>query len=350
MDGVDWFGYTLFYFHDYPPSTQFTMFALIHITVNRFLQVTASVYPLMNLLLYVDLYWIMRDPFYPQKKRNNLYITSIILFSVITFFYQLIILSTNLSSDSYHLLYPIFGLIVNGSFGLLSFILIIAILVRLSRKGTSPKLRQIIIIRYFILYVVFLGQYLNMFMKFMAEIQKKRELQSKVLLKVELYSMVLIPVIRISEPLILHSLKRSVQENCLLKHCFRKTKTKKGKYLDDSLFAFLNSQFNVEYVYLILEGITSLLRGEDIKREKLDLLQGTENLVPVAHERIRLSMQESDRKIVSIENGTTCMKLKNVTIRNINQWQVDNVIEDYQDNAINEDNNALGDMDRNIGH
>lgn len=65
IDASYWARYLMFFNQYYPPSRQFFVFALIHVTNNRLMQVLATLYPLMNLLLYIDLYWIMRDPFLP---------------------------------------------------------------------------------------------------------------------------------------------------------------------------------------------------------------------------------------------------------------------------------------------
>ena len=43
--------------------------------VNLFIeQQLYMLYPLLNFLLYVDLFWIIKNPFFPQRKRNRMYI------------------------------------------------------------------------------------------------------------------------------------------------------------------------------------------------------------------------------------------------------------------------------------
>lgn len=74
----------------------------------------------------------------------------------------------------------------------------------------------------------------------------------------ETYPILLIPLIRLNEPIIKKVLKEFL---C----CSKNKKRTKYKYIEDSLFAFLNSQLNVEYVYLILRGVVQIMQDEKIK-------------------------------------------------------------------------------------
>ena len=58
--------------------------------------------------------------------------------------------------------------------------------------------------------------------------------------------------IRVSEPLIWHELKKS----------FCKSTLKKQIYSDEALSSFLNSAINVEFVYLILNGVKQSIDQE----------------------------------------------------------------------------------------
>ena len=68
---------------------------------------------------------------------------------------------------------------------------------------------------------------------------------------------VLIAVIRVSEPYVWTNLKADLIQ---LFTCNRKGKTiERAKFSKESLDSFLNSAMNIEYVYLILMGITTYL-------------------------------------------------------------------------------------------
>lgn len=64
----------------------------------------------------------------------------------------------------------------------------------------------------------------------------------------------LIFVIRVSEPYVLNQIKADLIR-CF---CCKTTKQRKMKFQNESLSSFLNSAFNVEYVYLLLLGISTL--------------------------------------------------------------------------------------------
>ena len=89
--------------------------------------VLVQAYPLLNLILYVDLQWIIKDPFYPQSKRDTYYYTAI-LFSIIggavscSLVYSL--------SDNISLQVVIFNLI-NMFFGVLTLGIMVRIMVQL---------------------------------------------------------------------------------------------------------------------------------------------------------------------------------------------------------------------------
>lgn len=119
---------------------------------NLFLNLTLLYsYPLLNLILYIDLEWIIVNPFYPQSKRNTVY-TSMVLLSFIsgaiscTLVYTL---STDLS-----LQVVIFNC-MNMFFSVLSVLLVFRILYQLQRQGTSWELKKIICVRYVVLFLVF---------------------------------------------------------------------------------------------------------------------------------------------------------------------------------------------------
>ena len=82
----------------------------------------------------------------------------VLAFSFITLCLELVIMSVRQDTPYYKKWsYPVFGLTVNSICFAISLVLIVLIIKRLTKKGTSPRLRMIIVVRYLILYVVFLG-------------------------------------------------------------------------------------------------------------------------------------------------------------------------------------------------
>lgn len=127
--------------------------------------------------------------------------------------------------------------------------------------------------RYILLFFVLLPQYIRCFIaffKFAGLVDWQPEVMY-ILDCLETYPIVFIPLIRLSEPLIIQTLRedlRDFKEGLL---CWRrrklmarrvKDKAVKQNLTEDSLFSFLNSQLNVEYVYLVLTGIAKLMRDE----------------------------------------------------------------------------------------
>lgn len=66
--------YTMFFgYANFTPRLQYYVYLMIHVVNNRILEIFMAFDPVLNMLLYVDLFWIMRDPFLPQKKRYRVY-------------------------------------------------------------------------------------------------------------------------------------------------------------------------------------------------------------------------------------------------------------------------------------
>lgn len=126
---------------------------------------------------------------------------------MLTFVVELVIMSVRQDTQFYKKFsFPVFSLGVNSICFLLSLIFIILIIKRLMYKGTSPHLRKIIFFRYLLLYILFFGQYINMIMKNYGELLNMHKLHPESLLMIEFYSMFFIPLIRMSEPLIMQTL------------------------------------------------------------------------------------------------------------------------------------------------
>lgn len=72
---------------------------------------------------------------------------------------------------------------------------------------------------------------------------------------------------------------------------------KSNKISNDSLFAFLNSQFNVEYVYLILMGLSKLYGEDLLKKQKKNLLNRVQKRRKVTDAWVREAREQSDFSI-----------------------------------------------------
>lgn len=55
----------------------------IHFTNLIIGDVLGTLYTIINLILYIDLYWIIKNPFYPQSKRLNAYRATALITSLL---------------------------------------------------------------------------------------------------------------------------------------------------------------------------------------------------------------------------------------------------------------------------
>ena len=98
-----------------------------------------------------------------------------------------------------------------------------------------------------------------------------------------------LPIIRMSEPKVIRAMSESLRcrkkkkdahrnENRAYSQVINLDDDKKQKKIsNDSLFAFLNSQFNVEYVALILQSLSKLYREDLLKKKKWNLVSMVKN-------------------------------------------------------------------------
>ena len=159
-------------------------------------------YPYLNLILYIDLQWIIVNPFYPQARRNQCYYLTTgacLVFGMLscTLVYSM---SADLS-----LQVVIFNCI-NMIFSILSVALLFSILHKLTGQGTSWQLKKIICWRYILLFFVFLPQYTRCFIaffKFAGLLDDWTPEVFYILDCFETYPIIFIPLIRLNEPLII---------------------------------------------------------------------------------------------------------------------------------------------------
>jgi len=139
----------------------------------------------------------------------------------------------------------------------LSFIILLIVLIRLRGRGDRDRdIHKKIIIRYALIFFIFLPDYIENFV-INNEFTYKYQGFSYLFYFAGIWSF-LIAMVRFSEPHIWTTFKNSSISTLQL-FCFcRKYKSKGAESYEqkDSLSSFLNSSLNVEYVQLILEGVT----------------------------------------------------------------------------------------------
>ena len=113
-----------------------------------------TLYPLLNCLLFIDLWWITKNPFYPQRKRQVAYLAVILL----DFFVSFIGFVITIFSDSVQVYRTIraYNSIFNTILGTISLFLLICVYYLMRRQGSSSKsgsgLESRVICRYILSY------------------------------------------------------------------------------------------------------------------------------------------------------------------------------------------------------
>lgn len=143
-----------------------------------------QLYIILNFLLCLDLWFILRNPFKPQRRRGFLYYSIAIIFSVMTWLTAHIIRATfyqglDNQPDNYPYVvttwpanpenptspidyyYHLISFTVYPIAGITSFILLFRILCVLSRKGTSRTLYRQVCLRYFLFFIFLIPFYLD---------------------------------------------------------------------------------------------------------------------------------------------------------------------------------------------
>lgn len=113
--------------------------------------------------------------------------------------------------------------VLNSLFGLYSFYLIVQIYRLLFRQGTSRKLKKNIVIRYLLLYFIFLPNYVMSYFDIIHYLDVKIEFHilGTRLENTLIVTIVFIPLIRLSEPIVIFSLKKFFKW-MISYNCFRK--------------------------------------------------------------------------------------------------------------------------------
>lgn len=194
------------------PKQQFHQIALLDLFGLWLMRLFQILYTFLNFLLYVDLFWIIKNPFYPQCQRNSRYkmATGLVCFLVIselivTANFHLSLESNDIKDiNSVSFIQEVIFFLICISFAIISLVLLIKICKQLSRKGANQKLRNIVLIRYVMLYIVFIPQYIHEGLFIFAYLgytlnDKNRSLLFHVRIwsKVSAVTTILIPVLRL---------------------------------------------------------------------------------------------------------------------------------------------------------
>lgn len=140
---------------------------------------------------------------------------TVILISLTTELVKMSI-STNYEMNLNYFIVPLYLLVINTSCFIVSFVLMVLVIARLAKKGTSGQLRYVISVRYISAYFFFLLQYWAVIVMNINEIryQSKVYLIPKQMLYMLIISVLAIPIIRISEPLIFSVVRSSITKTC----------------------------------------------------------------------------------------------------------------------------------------
>lgn len=191
---------------------------------------------------------------------------------------------------------------------------------RLLKKGTSPKLRKKVVVRYSILFIFYMisiadaiDDQIDLVHGLFPNEGTDRFIQNTLYFILNINGF-FIAIVRLSEPYVFEQLKK----------IFKKTEQKKSdKYAEESLCHFVNSVMNIEFVYLILIGIDNFF-GRNIDAisndSKINITKGVDRI--------------------------TVLSISQVSYKDIDKWDVKEAPEDetmrfrkesIKRNSINED-------------
>lgn len=202
----------------------------------------------LNSIIYFDLYFSLKYPFYERGKRQKYY------FLVIIIYHFAFIGISILTSDHYQLKWEFFMFIC--CLYAFTLIPIILVAVRINNPGTSRDLRKYMcrrhIVSAFILLLTMINASRSLFFWMLADNYDDALFEVSV---IPLHSLgILLAIMHITEPHVWQKLKSQM---CKSKQ------GKKVKFSEKSLDTFLNSAMNVEYVYIILNGISDMFEAQD---------------------------------------------------------------------------------------
>lgn len=201
------------------------------------------------MIVFFDLWLTVRNPFYAREKRVKYYWAFLIIQTLlvvgaiiyINHFYDLEIYSraeVNKISDQNDFYLEMLGVIGNINY-VLSFVSIFAVLIQISRPGTSKEMKSKVCRRYFSYLSLFLLWIINFNINFFTPFDTTLMI---------LGALLGIPIAfsRLLEPLVWQEFKKTF---------LCKKPSKRISKQQDSLCSFLKSKMNVELVYITLVGI-----------------------------------------------------------------------------------------------
>ena len=218
---------------------------------------------LSHFMICLDFYLVVKTPFSPQKERNSIYIRWMILLSLIKVIF---LIALDKDNPIQTLLTTIFYLILY----LFQWTFILQALCVMSDQGTSVNVRRKLTMRYAALMLYYTLQIVMITYRNIniLKVTMPKDHPNPLFIEFRIsssddsifltYSVcictLLLVWIRATEPFI---------AKVLLKTLGLKNLAKKYDYEQGAELSFLNSSINIEYVVIILEGITAVLRQRE---------------------------------------------------------------------------------------
>lgn len=141
-----------------------------------------------------------------------------------------------------------------GIFLLVTIPAVIKVTQRLRMKTTSHNLKDKILKRYHLYFAVYMMYVVQTVLVYAMQTIFADEIHAGVWFTITILttSGLLLTFVRVNEPAIMFNIKNDIS------HLMSNNKeTKKAAFTDDHLDSFLNSALNVEFVYILLLGITT---------------------------------------------------------------------------------------------
>lgn len=237
--------------------------------MQKFISISACLQHInMHMITLLDVFLVLRNPFFPNRKRIRLYIPWLLATQVVI---TIVFLATEVQDkwiftffvNTFQKRLQIIAIVI-AVFYLITFLIFFWTLFRLTQKGPSIQLRRMISIRHGLTFVCFSILVADSILRCSLIINiydiKSNEENFEIgelYAYFSLFELVGLPLalIRMWEPYVRESFKQDFMR------CCRSKKKSKLKYKSMSLNLFLNSAINIELVYIILSRITNFLEN-----------------------------------------------------------------------------------------
>lgn len=197
--------------HDY--ATELTIFKCLLTSFKYQTEIAWILFALVNTILYVDLYWIIVDPFTPTSQRHTLYRTAFCAQVAFHFFIVTLSLSTAaLTDDAQSQIYAVNTIV----YVLASTVCLLLILKNSFSQKLSKHLQNRILLRYLLYFLVVSPQYYwkIYLMLITFGLFARRPGVEHAMSIAQALSAIAMALIRLSEPLILFTIKRRCRKLC----------------------------------------------------------------------------------------------------------------------------------------